>query len=149
MEIFEAAPFDLPQLSKLFDEYRIFYKQPSDLEAAKKFLEERLKLKQSIIYIAFDNDEAVGFVQLYPIFSSVQLKRLWLLNDLYITENYRRKGLATLLIERCKALVKSDQSGGILLETASDNDAANRLYVKEEFIKTSNHFYYWSDNNTV
>ncbi len=147
MEIFEATPFDITQLSKLFNEYRMFYKQPSGIDVAKEFLEERMKLKQSIIYIAYDNDIAVGFVQLYPIFSSVQLKRLWLLNDLYVREEYRKNGVASLLIEKCKDLIKSDESAGILLETSSDNESANKLYVKEGFIKTSNHFYYWSDKS--
>ena len=80
---------DLDALSKLFDSYRIFYHKNSDVEAAKVFLKERIKNNESEIFVAEFEKHLVGFVQLFPIFSSTRMQRYWLLNDLFVAENYR------------------------------------------------------------
>ena len=81
MYIRQATIQDIEQLIPLFDGYRVFYRKTTDLEGARAFLSERLTKKDSTIYIAFakpvlsgvevaDSDKAIGFTQLYPIFSS-------------------------------------------------------------------------------
>jgi ribosomal protein S18 acetylase RimI-like enzyme len=145
MEIFEATQFDLKQLSILFDAYRVFYGKESDINAAKIFISERLNKADSVIYIASEEERLVGFVQLYPLFSSVQMKRLWLLNDLFIKEEHRRKGVAVKLMDKAKDLCRQTDSAGLLLETGKDNDAGNALYQKEGFQLASTNFYYWKD----
>jgi hypothetical protein len=76
MEVLSASIEHLERLSVLFNQYRIFYNQASDLEAAKKFLQERFQNKDSIVFAANDNGEMIGFTQLYPSFSSVSMKRV-------------------------------------------------------------------------
>ena len=78
MELFEATIFDLPELSDLFNQYRMFYQQPSDIEACCKFLTARLQQKDAVIYIVADENTMTGFVQLYPLFSSVRMQKCWL-----------------------------------------------------------------------
>ena len=74
MKIISATIENIDQLVPLFDKYRIFYKQSSDPEAARKFLTERLNKKESVIFIAVDTHKNVlGFTQLYPVFSSFSL----------------------------------------------------------------------------
>lgn len=143
MEIFEATTFDLDQLSELFNEYRKFYKQQDDLESAKKFLSERIKNKDSVVFVAVDENLLVGFVQLYPLFSSVQMKKLWLLNDLFVQSDYRKKGVATELINQSKSYAIQTGACGIMLETATNNAEANPLYTKEGFNLINNNFYSW------
>jgi GNAT superfamily N-acetyltransferase len=143
MEIFEATFFDLKQLSALFDEYRVFYGKESDIAAAEKFISERVKHSDSVIYITTEDDELTGFVQLYPLFSSVQMKKLWLLNDLYVTKEHRRKGVAMALIEKSKHLAVQTDAAGLMLETSKNNNEGNRLYLKEGFDLLENNFYYW------
>ncbi len=92
-------------LSILFDNYRKFYRQPSDIKGADIFLRDRITNNESVIIIAEDfNRNIMGFVQLYPLFSSTMMKRLWLLNDLFIEPAYRRKGISMALIAACKDL---------------------------------------------
>lgn len=91
IQINKATIEDLDLLVPLFDGYRIFYKQPSNLVAVKDFLKKRFKNNDSLIYTAFINNEAVGFTQLYPLFSSVSMQPMMLLNDLYVDHNYRIK----------------------------------------------------------
>ncbi|WP_312473111.1 GNAT family N-acetyltransferase [Neobacillus sp.] len=144
MIIHKATLNDLDSLTELFDLYRIFYEQPSDMEGAKEFLKARFANKESVVFIAYDDVNPVGFVQLYPSFSSVSMKRSWVLNDLYVKEHVRGKGLGEKLIKNAIHFAEETCAKGVLLETAIDNITAQRLYEKMGFIKVSNSFYYFS-----
>mmetsp|Transcript_8462 Transcript_8462/g.12622 ORF Transcript_8462/g.12622 Transcript_8462/m.12622 type:complete len:151 (-) Transcript_8462:163-615(-) len=138
---------DIEKLSHLFDCYRVFYRQESDITAAKQFLLDRINQNDSVIYVAeseIDNN-IVGFTQLYPLFSSVRLKRLWQLNDLYVDINYRQQGFAVALIEQAKSLANNTNSCGLFLETEKTNDVGNRLYPKTGFVYDDEcNYYHWS-----
>jgi len=145
MKIREADIKDLKELSLLFDAYRVFYKQNSNLEGAKDFMSERLSLKDSKIFVAEEKDKLLGFVQLYPQFSSTQLKRAWLLNDLFVSPEARGQQLGVRLIERAKVLAVTTKSVGLMLETEKTNIIGNKLYPKTDFILDELHnFYYWN-----
>ena len=139
---------DIDKLSKIFDDYRIFYEKKSDIKGAAKFLLERVSNNESEIFITEnDTNELVGFVQLYPIFSSTRMKKLWLLNDLFIDENYRGKGISILLIDEAKNLCKETDACGLILETAKSNKVGNNLYHKTGFSLDLEHNYYSWDND--
>jgi predicted N-acetyltransferase YhbS len=98
VKIRKATLDDLKFIVDLFDNYRVFYEKPSDKEQAEKFISERLMLGDSQIFVAeTEQKHLVGFVQLYPIFSSTRMKKLWLLNDLFVENEHRGKGISTLL----------------------------------------------------
>jgi GNAT superfamily N-acetyltransferase len=136
-----AAAEDVDIIVPLFEAYRIFYNQAPDPVAEKQFLEERIIRNQSVIFLAFQDSEAVGFTQLYPLFSSVSMRRLWLLNDLYILADHRKKGIATSLLETAKKHALDTGAKGLLLETGKDNLNAQVLYQKNGWIRESNYFY--------
>ncbi|WP_318614545.1 GNAT family N-acetyltransferase [Sporosarcina sp. YIM B06819] len=144
MTIVQATINDLDALTELFDLYRLFYQQPSDSEGARAFLHDRLSNEESIVFIAFDGNEAIGFVQLYPSFSSVSMKQTWVLNDLYVKETGRGKGFGEALIRRAIAFAEEAGAKGLLLETAKDNVTAQRLYEKIGFVQETNYFYFFS-----
>jgi ribosomal protein S18 acetylase RimI-like enzyme len=135
---------DLNSLSELFDSYRIFYKQESNFEGAKSFLKERLVNDESVIFIAYDETNPIGFVQLYPTFSSVSMKRSWVLNDLYVNASARKKGFGEKLIKKAIEFAEETGAKGVSLETGNDNVTAQSLYEKIGFKKESNYFYYFS-----
>jgi ribosomal protein S18 acetylase RimI-like enzyme len=140
----EATLNDLEALAVLFDEYRVFYKKRSDIVAAASFLKDRIANNESKIFIISDDHALAGFVQLYPIFSSTRMKRLWLLNDLYVNAKYRKSGFGEKLIEKAKQLARSTNSCGLFLETSKSNTAANKLYYKTEFkLSSTENFYNW------
>jgi len=145
-EIFEATSFDLGKLTELFDAYRRFYRQSSDEKGAMTFLGERLHRKDSVIYMAFDEQgNAAGFVQMYPIFSSVSMKRSWLLNDLFVQPDFRGMGVSRLLISRCKELARDSDAKGLLLETEKTNAVGLKLYPSEGFEPVDDtRFFFWS-----
>ena len=142
MTVRNADTGDVEKLAILFDAYRVFYKKESDLNEAKKFLFDRISNKESQVIVATENDDLVGFVQLYPIFSSTRMKKLWLLNDFFVDENYRGKGISKQLIDKCKALCNDTKACGLMLETAKTNITGNSLYVKTGFTLDRDHNYY-------
>ena len=147
MNIREARKSDLDQLSILFDAYRMFYGKESNIDISKNFLESRLSYKDSEVFICEFNNILIGFVQLYPLFSSTRVSKYWLLNDLFIDSKYRGKGYSKLLIEKAKELVKDSNACGMMLETEKSNKIGNNLYPKTGFEKNdSSNFYEWVPN---
>lgn len=143
----KATLQDLPQLTELFDQYRIFYHKDSDIPAAESFLKERIENKDSELFVVENESKLVGFVQLYPLFSSTRMKRYWLLNDLFVNENYRGKSFSKQLIDEAKEFAKSTNSAGILLETGKSNDIGNQLYPACGFdLYDEVNFYEWTNN---
>ncbi len=138
---------DLDALAILFDGYRVFYEQKSDVSAGKEFLQERLKNGESKIFVALNGaGKMTGFVQLYPIFSSTRMKRLWLLNDLFVDPDFRGQGISKALIEEAKKLCVDSESCGMILETAKSNEVGNSLYPRTSFVLDKEHNYYFWDN---
>ena len=128
MTIRQATINDLEQLSILFAQYRVFYEQPYEPAAAKQFLEERIIREESIVFIALENERQLGFTQLYPSFSSVGMKKIWILNDLFISADNRQKGIARSLVNHVIEYSKTTGRKKIALSTAYDNINAQRLY---------------------
>ena len=138
---------DLDALTGLFDAYRQFYKQPGDLAAARAFLAERIAHDESVVLIA-EHDaasieaEAIGFTQLYPLFSSVRIGRTWLLNDLYVAPQARRLGAAHALLDAACAFAHERGALGLELETGNDNITAQALYRSAGWVLGENlHFH--------
>jgi GNAT superfamily N-acetyltransferase len=123
IEIIQASLEHVEVLTPLFDGYRQFYKQPSNLEGARRFLSERLANKESVIFLASNEEEGLGFIQLYPTFSSIVLKRMWILNDLYVLPDARRQGVGKALLQRARQFAAATGAKGLVLETAIDNPA--------------------------
>jgi GNAT superfamily N-acetyltransferase len=140
--IVRAERKDLEDVIPLFDEYREFYEKDSDHAAARAFLTERTERDESVIFVAYARSrEPVGFTQLYPSFSSVSLKRLWILNDLFVRSNARRGGVARALLERARQHALETGAKGLILNTAVTNTPAQTLYEScgwkpdEEFLQ--------------
>jgi len=136
MTIRQATINDLNQLSVLFAQYRVFYEQPFEPDEATLFLKERLSKEESIVFIAIENDRYTGFIQLYPSFSSVGMKKIWILNDLFVSANYREKGIGQLLIDHVLAYCKETGRKKVVLSTAYDNINAQKLYEKLGFARS-------------
>ncbi len=120
----------LKEAALLFDQYRQFYGQSSNIDAAYNFLAERLKNKESVIYLAIESktQKTVGFMQLYQSFSSISIERLWVVNDLYVMSDVRNQGIGKTLIEAAQAWVRQQKDKGLSLQTAIHNVSAQKLY---------------------
>ena len=132
----------LDDLLPLFDNYRIFYNQESDLLTASKFLENRFENNECEVFMAYVKGKPVGFTLLYTAFSSVSLQPVYILNDLYVLDDYRQKGIGELLLNKAKEYCKEKGFKGLALETATDNPAQH-LYEKLGWIKDAHCFHYF------
>ncbi|RNC79785.1 MAG: N-acetyltransferase [Winogradskyella sp.] len=144
MTTHQATINHLNDLAPLFDGYRQFYKQSSDIEGAKGFLNERLQKNDSIIFIAYIDEKPVGFMQLYHLFSSVSMRPMYLLNDLYVHADNRGKGIGEALINEAKKTAIANQQKGIAIQTAYDNPAQD-LYQRLGFEKDTDLHFFWTN----
>lgn len=138
----EATSGDLDEVAALFDAYRVFYRQTSDLAAARAFLAERFRRRDSVVLLARHKDAAIGFVQLYPSLSSVSMQRIWILNDLYVAPGGRRVGAGRRLMDRAREVAQA--SGAIRLEltTEKTNTTAQALYHSCGYVRDDVFFKY-------
>ena len=128
IQIRRADIHDLGLITPLFDLYRQFYEQASDLVSAKSFLQQRIRQNESVIFLACDGADAVGFTQLYPGFSSVSMARTFLLNDLYVVSSHRRHGVGSLLLAAAVAHAKAEQAVRLSLTINAANATAQSVY---------------------
>ncbi|MBD2307973.1 GNAT family N-acetyltransferase [Chroococcidiopsis sp. FACHB-1243] len=141
MEVFQAKIEYLEPLAILFDQYRVFYGQASDLATAKIFLQERLQKHDSVIFVASDG-KIVGFTQLYPSFSSVSMQRIWILNDLFVVATHRRKGIAKLLLAGAKQYAQETGAIRMTLATQISNISAQALYESLGYTRDEEFYHY-------
>ena len=133
-EISRATVSDLAELHVLVEKYRAFYKQ-SENEKTLSYLEQRLKNDEAVVFIARVDGEAVGFTLLYPTFSTVSLSNIWLLNDLFVDESARGKGIASQLMDVAETAAKAAGATRVFLRTANDNLPAQSLYEGRNWVK--------------
>lgn len=124
----------LDRASELFDLYRQFYGKESNKFLVKDYLKQRLLNNQSLIFLGLIDGNAVGFMQLYPSFSSLSLSSILVLNDLFVVEDFRNCGVAKTLINHAKDLAMNSKISRISLNTAKNNDLAIKLYQKLGFV---------------
>lgn len=130
-----ATVDDVDALAPLFDGYRQFYGQPPDIAKASAFLRARLTNGESKILIAESGraGKAVGFVQIYPSFSSVRCRPIWILNDVFVASDVRRLGVGDALMAATEASARRAGVAYIMLTTAHTNQTAQRLYERSGY----------------
>lgn len=142
IEVRRATAADLDLLVPLFDAYRGFYRQASDPDGARRFLRERLDLDQSVIFLAFEGGHAAGFTQLYPSFSSGAMRRIFILNDLFVSPDARGRGVGSALLG---AAVEYGRSAGALrltLSTEATNTTAQAVYERHGWTRDTTFWVY-------
>jgi GNAT superfamily N-acetyltransferase len=139
MEVGSKTPHQLVRISlervelvaPLFDAYRQFYGQPPDLDGARRFLAERLDRGESVVYAVVEGGRALGFTQLYPSFSSVSMRPIWILNDLFVAEDARRRGVGARLLHAARDHGMRTGAVRLALSTAVTNSQAQALYERD------------------
>ncbi|WP_339308664.1 GNAT family N-acetyltransferase [Paenibacillus sp. FSL R5-0519] len=159
-QIRQAGLPDCNEVGRLFNEYRMFYNQKADIEAARQYIKERMERHESVILVAETDVESdqgkgdcngmpsshglscTGFVQLYPSFSSVSMGPIWVLNDLFVHPDFRQKGIARKLLQAAKQLASERRILRISLSTELSNTQAQALYESEGYAQDTKFMYY-------
>ena len=130
VEVRQATVADLDLLVPLFNAYRQFYRLPSEPERVRRFLLERFEHHQSVILLAFEYAAAVGFIQLYPSFSSGAMARIFILNDLFVAPEARRRGVGSALLQAAAEYGRSSGALQLVLSTEVTNTTAQAVYER-------------------
>jgi ribosomal protein S18 acetylase RimI-like enzyme len=142
VQVTYATSEHISALANLFDQYRIFYGQKTDIQQAKIFLKSRFNKKDSVIIVAHKDSYMVGFTQLYPSFSSVGMKPIWVLNDLYVTPDSRGQNVAKKLISAAVNHAKETDAIRVDLATQVSNSIAQNLYESMGYTKNESFYHY-------
>jgi ribosomal protein S18 acetylase RimI-like enzyme len=142
MNVTLADSSSIPELANLFNQYRIFYGEETDLQAATTFLISRFKNKDSVILVAHESSKMTGFIQFYPSFSSVGMQKIWILNDLFVDTNFRRQNVARNLMDAAKIYAKETGALRIDLATQISNIFAQNLYESLGYTKNESFVHY-------
>lgn len=142
MDVYQATLEDLEGVTELFNAYRVYYEQPSDREGARSYIKERLENEESVVFIVKNNHKYVGFTQLYPTFSSISMKKSWILNDMFVDPEARKLGIGQTLLQKAKDYAEETDAKSIVLETAPDNYTAQKLYEKNGYVRDTQFYHY-------
>ncbi|UOQ86564.1 GNAT family N-acetyltransferase [Gracilibacillus salinarum] len=142
MEIYQATIADLDGVSDLFNLYRVFYQQTSNVEGAQTYIRQRIENNDSVIFVVKKGQQYLGFTQLYPSFSSISMSKAWILNDLYVDAEARKQGVGELLLHKAKEHAIETGANSISLSTALNNTGAQRLYEKNGYVRDSQFYHY-------
>jgi GNAT superfamily N-acetyltransferase len=133
--ITRAAPHDLTAVVPLFDAYRSFFAGHRDLAQSRRFLAQRFATGDSVVFVAWRGDEAEGFVQLYPLWSSWHCRRIWFLSDLYVRESSRKHGAGRQLVERVVAYARETGASSVMVELPHREPHLSKFYASLGFHK--------------
>ena len=128
---------NLDQIVPLFDGYRQFYGQPSDMDQARTFISRHLENGTSVIFLAFIGEQPCGMTQLYGSYTSIRMARIWKLNDLFVSVAARGYGVGTALLKRVQQFGEQTHAARVDLSTDVNNFTAQHLYEKFGFEKTT------------
>lgn len=142
MQIQQGTIEQLEDITFLFNQYRIFYRQPSDLDRARKFVQERLQRKDAVIFLAIKNTKPVGYTQLFPSWSSVSMQRVWILNDLFVLPAQRNQGIAKALMNQAKEYAISTEAVRLVLATEITNKIGQSLYESMGYRRFNDFYHY-------
>lgn len=137
-----ADAADIPDLARLFDDYRVFYQQPSNRAASERFIAERIHEQDTRFFLARDDAQsiALGFVHLIASWGTLVMRPIWYLEDLFVNPAARRQGVARALMLHAEQFARESRAERLTLSTAHDNHAAQALYrslgyVREEHFR--------------
>lgn len=142
VELVQVRPEQVELVAPLFDAYRQFYGQPADLDGARWFLAERLKRGESVVFAAVESGRTLGLAQLYPSFSSLSMKPVWILNDLFVSEEARRRGIGGRLLRAAREHAVRTGAIRLALSTMVTNTTAQALYERDGWKRDTVFFHY-------
>lgn len=138
-----ATLADLEVIAPLFDAYRQFYEQTSDLAVARSFILNRLQNNESVVLLASNElGHVVGFCQLYPTFCSVEAKPIYSLYDLFVSPAARRSGAGRVLLKAAEKLAAERGRARLDLTTAKTNEPAQAAYESLGWVRDEIFFAY-------
>ena len=130
-------PLTSPNIETITSMMQDFYaidNYPIDIEVSKKLFQEFIadeKLGQ--VWLIYSNKNIVGYLILTYIFSFEYQGRIAFLDELYIKESSRGKGIGKQAINFIKVQAALTNVKLIYLELENHNENAQKLYLANDF----------------
>lgn len=106
-----------------FEQYRLSQGMTENPDRTLTFLTNRIRFSESIFFLAVDaQNQALGFIQLYPRLSSLQLQRYWQLTDIFVLPQQNSTEIYTALIAKAKEFVRYTQSSRLVIEQRTQQE---------------------------
>jgi ribosomal protein S18 acetylase RimI-like enzyme len=135
MRIISATLDHLDQLTPMFTHYREMYGAMPQPDASKEYLAQRINKQEAIILLAFEDEALLGFCLVYPSFSSISLRPMWIINDLYVAEKARRNHVALQLLQATAEQARAHGAVRLRVSISASNEIAQRLYESANFLE--------------
>ena len=102
---------------------RQFYEQEADAGLCRDYIDKRISRSESVVFVAYDERDrsALGFTQLYPTFCSVAAARIFVLYDLFVHADARRRGVGRMLMDTAAEHARAAGAVRLQLETHHTN----------------------------
>jgi ribosomal protein S18 acetylase RimI-like enzyme len=118
-------------VATLFDEYRQAFGYASSRAAGLEYIRGCVAGGEVAVFTACYESrllEPLGFTMLYPSFSSVQLRRTWQMQDIFVVPRARRCGIARALMEHVIKFARQQGAQHITLLSRIENGPASSLF---------------------
>lgn len=138
-----ATTTDIAGVARLFDAYRQFYEKPADPALATAYIEDRIRNRESVIIVAERQEQNIlGFCQLYPTFCSVEAVHTLSLYDLFVWPEARRTGTGKKLLLAAEHYAARNGFSRMDLMTAKTNVRAQALYESHGWVRDTAFYAY-------
>lgn len=132
----KADAFDVVKIVPLYLKYLEFYQVDISGKDPASFIGSRIENEESVVYFAAEESgQVLGFAQLYPLFCSLEMRKIWVLYDLYVDSSQRKRGIGERLLEQADQLAKETDSAFVMLSTGIDNKTAQSVYEKHGYVR--------------
>lgn len=132
-----ATPDDLPQLLALSEAYCAHDGVPFDREGVEAALVALLDNPGlGLAWLIIAQGELAGYLVVTFGFSLEYGGRYASIDEFFLGELYRGRGIGSTVIAALKAFANREQLAAIELEATRDNDAARTFYARHQFADT-------------
>lgn len=122
-------------ITKMMQDFYAIDNYPIDIEVSKKLFTEFLSNENlGKSYLIYSEDEIVGYIILTFIFSFEYGGKIAFMDELYINETARGKGIGKLAIPFVKQQCEELNVKLIYLEVENHNENAQKLYLANDFV---------------
>jgi GNAT superfamily N-acetyltransferase len=129
---------DIEEALPLFAGYQRFYSAAPDDDRNRRFFRRFMEPSDDGLLLgAWDGDRLVGFACMYWTFSSTVADDIALLNDLFVADSHRGKGVGRALLEATVEATRARGLHHVEWLTATDNETAQRLYGRFGAVRSS------------
>jgi GNAT superfamily N-acetyltransferase len=133
-QLVDPTAAELPDVAKVFDQYRQHYGEPVVPGQALAWLAQHTRSGMLTIFAAHLGEDLAGIATTIAVPASLRLGCFWQLRDLYVLPEARRHGAARELLSAVRGAASAAGAIRVSIQTESGNAAAHNLYHTSGFM---------------